>query len=242
MQDYYNLVPIGRGHPIEDQAIRIIIRCFAHLHQEAKSHKSVPTKDALERLISYTGISHGLASNLSTQALKGEIPKGKTKSRKIKKEDITFTYEQLVELKNEILHRNSSGQLSSSPHLICWIRENWHIQIEKDLLNKIIKDKLCFEWRTIKRKEACRLSQRIKDWIAIYLKQRRNNRKQVKPLMEVYADETYINQNYLYTKSWFQKGRADECQINAPTGRGRRLILMMAGFEGGWIPGVLESW
>lgn len=242
MERICNLVPIGRGHPIEDQSIRILVRCFAHLHQEMENSDAVSTKGALQRLMSYTGVSHGLASRLSTSALKGEIPEMKTKLHKVKKEDTKFSYEQLVKLKNEIIHRNLTGELSSAPRLIGWIRETMNIDIEKSLLTQILKDKLCFEWRTIKRKEACRFSQRIKDWIAHYLHQRRENRKQANPLTEVYADETYINQNYLHSKSWFPRGRADECLINAPTGRGRRLIIMHAGYEGGWVPDIFEAW
>lgn len=242
MEKYYDLVPIGRGHPIEDQAIKILVRCFAHLHQEMENSLSISTKGALQRLMTYTGVSHGLASRVSTAALKGEIPEMKTKLHKVKKEDTIFSFDELIRLKNEVIRRNLSGELSSSTHLIAWIREKMKITIEKALLTQVLKDKLCLEWHTIKRKESCRFSDRIKNWIAIYLHERRENRQKEKPLIEVYADETYINQNYLHSKSWFQRGHAAECTVNAPTGRGRRLIIMHAGFEGGWVPEICDSW
>ena len=55
----------------------------------------------------------------------------------------------------------------------------------------------------------------------------------------VYLDETWVNAHHTVTSKWYDcsanPGR-DAVQAEAPTGKGKRLIILHAGYEGGFLP------
>ena len=49
----------------------------------------------------------------------------------------------------------------------------------------------------------------------------------------VYLDETWLNAHHHLKKSWTD---VDGTAFNVKSGKGERLIILHAGWEGGWIP------
>jgi len=82
-----------------------------------------------------------------------------------------------------------------------------------------------------------------KDYIIVarrhYLRKIRSNRatsngKTIHP--EVYLDESYVNKNHSNDFIWYSSNEGAEVQ--KPTGKGERLIIMNAITKDGWVPGA----
>ena len=91
-----------------------------------------------------------------------------------------------------------------------------------------------FRYKKMDRKKSLYEQHRIVASRANYLKQIRRFRAAKRPI--IYLDETWLNQNHTLQKCWTDyDGRGG---LKVPSGKGKRLIVLHAGGEQGWIKGA----
>lgn len=103
-------------------------------------------------------------------------------------------------------------------------------------------------WRTLRRwgftygKEQRRSALKESDYVILnrrrYLRQKRLNRNPDGSFkrVEVYLDETYVNKNHSNHFTWYLD--EDGPNVNKPSGKGQRLIIVNAITSNGWVDGA----
>lgn len=132
--------------------------------------------------------------------------------------------------------------------------------ISLDLIGEVLKEQCNTDfststiWRTLHRwgfthgSGHRRSALKERDYVILarrkYLRIRRANRKNDGSLIrpEVYLDETFINKNHSNQFTWYW--HEDGPQVNKPSGKGERLVIINAITSDGWVDGaqlVFES-
>ena len=100
-------------------------------------------------------------------------------------------------------------------------------------LHRIIS-RMGFRHKTMNRKKCLYEQHRIVASRAQYLKEIKRFRSEGRPI--IYLDETWLNQHHTVTKCWTDYDGKGGLKI--PSSKGKRLIILHAGCEQGWIDGA----
>lgn len=103
-----------------------------------------------------------------------------------------------------------------------------------------MKDKLGFEWHRVDNHNKAKFTPQLQSWINNFIERKRRNRERANPLTEVYIDESYVNEHHSTNFSWFLPAQSH--LVGAPSGRGRRIVMMDAGCANGFIDNVARYW
>ncbi|XP_050505181.1 uncharacterized protein LOC126883577 [Diabrotica virgifera virgifera] len=99
---------------------------------------------------------------------------------------------------------------------------------------KILKS-MGFRYRIIDKRQVIMESHRLQKWRYEYITSIRKFRSENHPI--IYLDETWFD-----THSTRPKGFADpsgKCKTKAPSSKGKRITILHAGSENGWVPNAL---
>lgn len=99
----------------------------------------------------------------------------------------------------------------------------------------ILLKKIGFKYKTLNKRQVIIQSRLITEWRYNYLKAIEEYRRQNMPI--VYLDETWYDTHDTISKGWVDNSR--RCVLNVPPNRGKRIILLHAGTQDGFINNAL---
>lgn len=101
-------------------------------------------------------------------------------------------------------------------------------------LRKILL-KMGFKYHTIDKRQTLMESQRLREWRQKYLTAIKQYRVENRPI--IYLDETWFDTHDTSRKGWNDFSK--KCQTKAPSNKGKRVTIIHAGSENGFVPNCL---
>lgn len=101
-------------------------------------------------------------------------------------------------------------------------------------LRKILSE-MGFKYRTIAKKQVLMESQRLRHWRFNFINSIREYRTANRPI--IYLDETWFDTHDTPSKGWTDMSQY--CQSKAPANKGKRITIIHAGSEEGFVPNCL---
>lgn len=96
-------------------------------------------------------------------------------------------------------------------------------------------NRIGFKHKKIDKKNVIMESPRIRQWRSKYLTEIRKYRRENRSI--IYLDETWYDTHDTVSKGWVDQ--SDKCRTRAPSNRGKRITILHAGSENGWVPNAL---
>lgn len=93
-----------------------------------------------------------------------------------------------------------------------------------------------FKFKKVDKRQVIMESQRLKAWRFEYLTKIAEYRSKNRPI--IYLDETWFDTHDTPSKGWVDS--SDRCKTKAPSNRGKRITIIHAGSEDGWVPNALS--
>jgi len=241
-----NFKPLGRGNSVTPELVALILRLFAHLKLENENDPTVSTYSPESRLLAYTGLSKGLVTRILAEYHRcGQIPRVDLQKRGRKPSDCPkyVWREDLIYIRRVVNQLNLSGEAVTIAKLENLVSQKMQKQLSQRQLKYILKDKLGYEWHRANKHNAAKYTPQMEAWIYHFIKRKQQNRASANPLLEVYVDESYVNEYHSANYSWFETADAKHLHlVGSPSSKGRRIIMMDAGCANGWIDNVTQRW
>lgn len=98
-----------------------------------------------------------------------------------------------------------------------------------------ILSQMGFKYRAIAKKQVVMESQRLRQWRFNYINSIREYRSANRPI--IYLDETWFDTHDTPNKGWTDM--SEYCQSKAPSNKGKRITIIHAGSEKGFVPNCL---
>ncbi|MGH9701240.1 MAG: transposase [Candidatus Acidiferrales bacterium] len=114
------------------------------------------------------------------------------------------------------------------------VQDDTNIHCSRTTLYRIILE-MGFRFRKIDKRQVVMESQRLRILRHVFLEQIKKHRTQNRPI--VYLDETWFDTHDTVSKGWVDC--STKCQTKAPSNKGKRITILHAGSENGWIPNCL---
>jgi transposase len=114
------------------------------------------------------------------------------------------------------------------------IKDETNISCSVSSLRNILL-KMGFKYKTINKRQAIMESQRLREWryrFLIAIRQYRDENRQI-----IYLDETWFDTHDTAKKGWSDSSR--NCNTKAPSNKGKRITIIHAGSENGFVPNCL---
>lgn len=92
-----------------------------------------------------------------------------------------------------------------------------------------------FRYRKIDKRQVLMESHRLQKWRHEYITSVRKYRSENRPI--IYLDETWFDTHETPSKGWSDS--SDKCKTKAPSNKGKRITILHAGSENGWVPNAL---
>lgn len=109
-----------------------------------------------------------------------------------------------------------------------------NISISRATLHRVIC-KMGFKYRKIDKKQVVMESHRLRTWRFNYLQEIKKYRSENRCI--VYLDETWFDTHDTVSKGWVDSSK--NCQTKAPSNKGKRITIIHAGSEDGFVPNCL---
>lgn len=93
-----------------------------------------------------------------------------------------------------------------------------------------------FKYRTINKRQVIMESPRLQKWRYEYLTTVQKYRAENRPI--IYLDETWYDTHDTVSKGWVDS--SGRCKTKAPSNKGKRITILHAGTENGWVPNALR--
>lgn len=113
-------------------------------------------------------------------------------------------------------------------------KNDTNICCSRATLQKILKS-MGFTYRNINKRQILMESLRLRNWRFEYLQQIKQYRVEKRPI--IYLDETWYDTHDTVSRGWVDL--STKCQTKAPSNKGKRITILHAGSENGWIPNCL---
>ena len=224
-------MPRGKAYTRGQKAFIVTLK--PSYDQEKLEGETVLTQDAAKRVAKGLKVSLRTVKSLLSESNRTGKLDGPSTNRGKPPLSISSPLETVI--RQRIREFNRKGQYVSIRSLCGWFFQEDDIEIPHQTL-----------WRTLNRmgfvhgrsKRRSVLTER--DYVIIarreYLRNKLANRKNAGGLIqpEVDLDESYINVNHSVENTWYFTDEGS--WVNKPSGKGRRLILVNAITEEGWIP------
>ena len=110
-------------------------------------------------------------------------------------------------------------------------QDETNINISRSTLHRVIST-MGFKYRKINKKQVLMESHRLRIWRSNYLSEIRKYRSENRPI--IYIDETWFDTHDTVGKGWDDS--SGNCQTKAPLNKGKRITIIHAGSEKGWVP------
>jgi hypothetical protein len=225
-----DIKPLGRGHNPDPQLIALVLRLFAHLKKERSSASSVSTLRAQARIIAYTGLSQKFITHIWAEFIRTkEIPQLIPLNRGQRCSDCPIYVQRtdLIAIRHIINDMNAQGRAVTLAKLEKITSEQIQKQLSQRQLRYILREKLGYEWHRTNKHDQAKYTPKLHSWINDFIRRKLVNRNSNTPLLEVYIDESYLNEHHAANFSWFPKtDQPHRHVIGAPSGKGRRIILI----------------
>lgn len=114
------------------------------------------------------------------------------------------------------------------------MQDETNIHCSRSTLHTIISS-MGFTYRKIDKRQVVMESQRLRTLRHDYLQKIKKYRSEDRPI--IYLDETWFDTHDTVRKGWVD--RSTKCQTKAPSNKGKRITILHAGSENGWIPNCL---
>lgn len=98
-----------------------------------------------------------------------------------------------------------------------------------------VLSKMGFTYRKIDKRQVLMESTRLKKWRYEYITSIRKYRSENRPI--IYLDETWFDTHETPSKGWSDS--SGKCTTKAPSNKGKRITILHAGSENGWVPNAL---
>ncbi len=226
-------MPQGKVIDIRDREVIVLLK--KHFDQERREGIVVSTKDPSERVAKILGISKRIVQEVFREySKKGDVlaPDVEYKGRPPHK--IKPCLETVI--RHRIRELNRQGSHVSLRTLSNWIGENYekinHATLGRSLQRMGFVYGKSLTKHIFKERDDVIIARRV------YLREKIANRtrdgKTLRP--EVYLDESYINVNHSSSNTWYFEEEGP--WVQKPSGKGKRLILVHAMTESGWVEGA----
>lgn len=137
-------------------------------------------------------------------------------------------------VRREIYSFYNQGRSPSLEELLSHLQKKCSFPYKKTNLRLLLL-KLGFKFRTLNKRRLIMESARIVAWRYRYLS--RLNKLRAEGCEIVYLDETWYDTHDVPKKGWDDKSCS--CCLKAPVSRGKRIMILHAGSEEGWVPNCL---
>lgn len=112
--------------------------------------------------------------------------------------------------------------------------DDTNINISRATLHRII-GKMGFTYRKIDKKQVVMESQRLRTWRFNFLQEIKKYRSENRSI--IYLDETWFDTHDTVSKGWVDSSK--NCKTKAPSNKGKRITIIHAGSENGFVPNCL---
>lgn len=109
-----------------------------------------------------------------------------------------------------------------------------NINISRATLHRVVC-KMGFKYRKIDKKQVVMESQRLRTWRFNYLQAIKRYRLDNRSI--IYLDETWFDTHDTVSKGWVDS--TQNCRTKAPSNKGKRITILHAGSEDGFVPNCL---
>lgn len=109
-----------------------------------------------------------------------------------------------------------------------------NINISRATLHRVVC-KMGFKYRKIDKKQVVMESHRLRTWRFNYLQEIKKYRSENRRI--IYLDETWFDTHDTVSKGWVDSSK--NCQTKAPSNKGKRITIIHAGSEDGFVPNCL---
>jgi transposase len=109
-----------------------------------------------------------------------------------------------------------------------------NINISRATLHRVVC-KMGFKYRKIDKRQVVMESHRLRTWRFNYLQEIKRYRLENRSI--IYLDETWFDTHDTVSKGWVDSSQ--NCQTKAPSNKGKRITIIHAGSEDGFVPNCL---
>lgn len=160
---------------------------------------------------------------------------GKNIDRKIRKDRgnlkiLKPEHTQLV--RQSIYHMYSQNEVPTLRNVLDIIRNEYSINSSPETLRKFLLS-IGFNFKLINKRAKIMESQRIRSWRIKYLENIKLYREEGKSIY--YLDETWYDTHDFVKRGWVD----DNCVLDVPPSRGKRLLILHCGSADGWVDNAL---
>ena len=218
-------------HDLEEQTQRVVLNIYDCLKNE---NRGAPLKQIVDRICVLTKISRSTIYRVIKEgAVINHSLKRKRVGQKLKKIDMA-----LQEDIRRIIYRFYSDKLVPTLEMIRdKLREfpNYDYSYKSlDTLRYLVRQ--CgFRYGKIDKRMAIMESARIVEMRQEYLRKIKNFRAEKRTL--IYLDETWFDTHDVVQYGWVDNSK--QCALNGPCNRGKRIIILHAGSENGFVSDCL---
>jgi hypothetical protein len=114
------------------------------------------------------------------------------------------------------------------------VAKGFPVNYSNETLRKILH-KIGFTFKKLNKRCAIMETPRLLTWRTEYIPTIQKNRAENRKI--VFLDETWFDTHDVITRGWVED--ASKCKLDTPPCRGKRIIILNAGNENGWVPGCL---
>jgi transposase len=208
------------------QAKNIVLNVYTNLKNE---NKEMCNKHIMRRTSQLTEVNYCTVYNIVIHGVQERKTRTDKGNRKIKSWDLDIIRRTLYNLYKE-------NHVATIDTLYNKLVENTDVMCSRSTLWRTLTEH-GFKYQTINKRLNIMESDRIRklryEYLAMIKKFRNEGR------FICYLDETWYDTHDTIKKGWIED--KNKCQLNVPHYRGKRIIILHAGSENGWIGQVLLS-
>lgn len=230
---------VGAKKVYHSQAREIVANVYSFMKREAESGGPINLKKVQERVHEATGVPLRTVKRIMSEKKKVvaestsfKTPKKKSSREKSKTDLDEFDLGVIRRTINEF--HLVKGERPTIRSLLLVLRESINFQGGQWALREILK-KLNFKWKKTENNRKVLIEKTdIRKKRVDFLKQIKRYREENRPIY--YMDETYIHSTYSTGKAWSDGSNKG---VKVPVSKGKRLIIVHAGNEDGFVPNAL---
>lgn len=211
---------VRRRHHLSEDAKAIVRNVHKNLVNRQCSHPIKVTSEMTE--VPYTTVQN-IIKNVGVEKNRN--------SKKFRKIDENLG----LEIKNTIYDSYKKNIVPTTKSILKTLNEKrFDISYSEETFRLYLRS-LGFVYKNINQRAAIMESERLKRHRFQYIQDIRKYRAEGRPI--IYLDETWYDTHDIQNRGL--NDGSSSCILNVPPSRGKRIIILHAGYANGWIPGAL---
>lgn len=209
------------------QAKQIVLNVYRNLQEENVEQTET---NILNRTSKLTGVCYSTVYNIVKHGISDrKVRSDKGTIRKVSSWEVDI-------IRRTVYSMYKQGEVATLDSLQRNLQENTEIHASRTTIWRTLKQN-GFRFGTIDKRRVIMESPRIQKLRQEYLIQMKKFRDEGRFIC--YVDETWYDTHDTVNKGWFDNSQ--ECLLDVPSSRGKRIIILHAGSDSGWVGEVLLS-